>query len=329
MAKLIANNLWQLDIPLVGNPLKNLNSYLLVGEDRSLLIDTGFDQAACWEALNTQLDELGIDRTRLDIFLTHLHSDHTGLAPRLHHDGCRVYIGEIDGPLVLEGLEDSYWTAMYRVYVANGFNWDEITHLWDSNPAQNDAPKSWSHGFTYLKDGDCLHYAGHTLRCILTPGHTPGHMCLYSEEARWLFSGDHVLFHITPNICRWDVMPDALGSYLESLSLIYDLPVDLLLPAHRQETGRLTGRIDELRAHHDRRIRNTLDVVTQRPGMNAYEIAGHMAWSIRSRNWEEFPLNQKFFAVGETLAHLDYLVVRGKLSVRKEGEHFRYYPELH
>ena len=40
MAERIETDLWRLDIPLVGNPLKNLNSYLLTGE-RSLLIDTG------------------------------------------------------------------------------------------------------------------------------------------------------------------------------------------------------------------------------------------------------------------------------------------------
>ena len=41
MAEQITEDLWRLDIPLVGNPLKNLNSYLIVGQ-RSMLIDTGF-----------------------------------------------------------------------------------------------------------------------------------------------------------------------------------------------------------------------------------------------------------------------------------------------
>ena len=97
MAERLTNDLWRLDIPLVGNPLKNLNSYLLLGE-RSLLIDTGFRQQACREAMERQLAETGVDRDRLDIFCTHLHSDHTGLAPELIRPGCRIFIGEIDGP---------------------------------------------------------------------------------------------------------------------------------------------------------------------------------------------------------------------------------------
>lgn len=78
MAERLAEDLWRLDIPLVGNPLKNLNSYLLTGE-RSLLIDTGFRQQSCREAMERQLAETHVDRDRLDIFCTHLHSDHTGL----------------------------------------------------------------------------------------------------------------------------------------------------------------------------------------------------------------------------------------------------------
>ena len=89
MAERIAEGLWRLDIPLEGNPMKNLNSYLIQGE-RSLLIDTGFRWASCREAMERQLTELRVDRDRMDIFATHLHSDHVGLAagggrPRSSH----------------------------------------------------------------------------------------------------------------------------------------------------------------------------------------------------------------------------------------------------
>ena len=101
MAERLTKDLWRLDIPLVGNPLKNLNSYLLRGE-RSLLIDTGFRQQPCREAMERQLDEIGVDRDRMDIFATHLHSDHVGLAAGLLRPVCRLFISAIDGP----GVED-------------------------------------------------------------------------------------------------------------------------------------------------------------------------------------------------------------------------------
>lgn len=324
MAKHLVDNLWQLEIPLEGNPLKTLNSYLIVGEERSLLIDTGFRWTSCRLAMERELAEVGVDQSRMDVFATHLHSDHVGLAPELIRPGCQILIGEIDGPGVEDYLEDTVWQELYAAYVKDGFTWEEVEHLWDENPAQEAAPEVWEQ-YAYVKDGDILSYGGHDLRCILTPGHTPGHMCLYAEKERWLFCGDHVLFHISPNICRWTSMPDALGSYLESLQIVRDLPVDLLLPAHRDETGVLVERVDELTAHHLWRIENAWQTVKEEPGLTGYEIAGRMRWKIRSRSWEDFPLQQKFFAVGEALAHLDYLEVRGRVERRLEDEKYRYY----
>ena len=298
----------------MGNPLKNLNSYLLLGE-RSLLIDTGFRQQPCREAMERQLAETAVDRDRMDIFCTHLHSDHTGLAPELIRPGCRIFIGEIDGPGLRNAADPAVWEGLYREYVLDGFSREEMEALWGDNPAQTAAPP-WREGlYTALPDGAELRYGGHTLRCVLTPGHTPGHLCLYDPEARRLFCGDHVLFHITPNICRWQGVRDSLGDYLKSLDRTAELDVAELYPAHRAETGDLRQRTAELKAHHARRLEDALRTVAETPGLTAYEIAGRMRWSIRCRSWEDFPLTQKFFAVGEAMAHLDYLEVRGRVSL--------------
>jgi len=176
-----------------------------------------------------------------------------------------------------------------------------------------------------LSDGDTLSYGGWDLTCIATPGHSPGHLCLHEPSRRALFAGDHVLFHITPNICRWEEMPDALGSYLESLERVRGLPTDLLLPAHRPETGGLRERVDQLAAHHQRRLEDTLSVIRAHPGLTAYQIAGAMRWQIRCRSWEDFPLTQKFFAVGEALSHLDHLRLQGQIRMEREGDRLVWY----
>lgn len=323
MAEQLAQDLWRLEIPLAGSPLKTLNSYFIRGA-RSLLIDTGFRWNSCRAACERQLAELGADRDRMDIFVTHLHSDHVGLAPDLIRPGCRILMGEIDGRGVADYMDGACWRELYARYVRDGFSEEETARLQTSNPAQTAAPAAWRQ-YQPLGDGDTLSYGGHTLRCILTPGHTPGHMCLYEPEAGWLFTGDHVLFHISPNICRWETMPDALGSYLESLRTVRDLPVELLLPAHRRETGVLRDRVDTLTAHHLSRIEDAWQTVREEQGLTGYDIAGRMRWRIRSRSWEDFPLEQKFFAVGEALAHLDYLEVRGRVRRREERGKYRYY----
>ena len=147
MAERIAEDLWRLDIPLKGNPLKNLNSYLITGE-RSLLIYTGFRWDSCREAMERQLAEIGVDRDGLDIFLTHLHSDHAGLAPELVRPGCRIYISAVDGWSITGYQRDCAWRTMYAEYVKEGFSREEMAALWDSNPAQNARPGTWRHGWT-------------------------------------------------------------------------------------------------------------------------------------------------------------------------------------
>lgn len=325
MAERIEADLWRLDIPLVRSPLKNLNSYLITGE-RNLLIDTGFRQAPCREAMVRQLAEIGVDLSRTDIFLTHLHSDHAGLAPELIRPSCKIYISAIDLPGLEGAMTPERWRKLYQEYERNGFSPEEIGRLWHGNPAQNAGAEQWDPSwYTPLEGGDQLTYGGHRLQCVLTPGHTPGHLCLYEPESRWLFCGDHVLFHITPNICRWSGVSDSLDDYLRSLEQVKSLPVERLLPAHRAETGDLVTRAEELRVHHLRRLEDALDIVRRRPGSTAYDIAGEMRWSIRCRDWTDFPVTQKFFAVGEALSHLDYLEVRGLVERRQQKEHDVYF----
>ena len=135
-----------------------------------------------------------------------------------------------------------------------------------------------------------------------------------------MFTGDHVLFDITPNITAWIQMKDALGTYLDSLRKIDAYDVRLALPGHRK-TGDFHQRIAQLLEHHHRRLDEALSVVKAHPGRPAYDIAGHMTWKIRANSWQDFPVAQKWFAVGECMSHLDYLTaicaLKQVLSVRE------------
>ena len=90
------------------------------------------------------------------------------------------------------------------------------------------------------------------------------------------------------------------------------LPVRLALPGHRH-TGDLSQRIQSLYAHHRNRVAETLAIVCRDPGLTAYQVASRMHWDIRAKSWDDFPLNQKWFAPGEALAHLEYLMEEGQV----------------
>ena len=138
-----------------------------------------------------------------------------------------------------------------------------------------------------------------------------------------MFTGDHVLFDISPNITSWLEMEDALGSYLDSLRAVRELPVRLALPGHRGR-GELAPRVGALLEHHARRLEELRTILRNEPGLTAYQAAGRMRWRIRASSWEDFPLAQKWFAVGECMAHLDYLRLRGLAARDWDGVMWRY-----
>lgn len=328
----VSENIFRIPVPLPGNPLKELNSYLIRGSDRCLLIDTGFRLSACREALLAGLEELCVSPGDVEIFLTHLHADHSGMSSEISDGSHGIMISETEAVMMRNlPAKGGKWTGEWADKWAGnkardllaGMPADIIDDVEKINPAILYAPPGGDR-YTGVEDGGVLDAGGYSLRCILTPGHTPGHMCLWDERSGLMFTGDHVLFDITPNITEWISVEDSLGNYLDSLRAIREFPVKTALPGHRK-TGDFHARIGELLRHHEVRLSEVESICRAEPGLTAYEIAGRMRWKIRAVNWEEFPSTQKIFAVGECLSHLDYLLLRGVIYREPDGEVYRYY----
>lgn len=317
-------DIYKIYVPLPNNPLKNLNCYILKTPDKNLIIDTGFNMEESKEALLAGLSALDIRMEDTEIYATHLHSDHTGLIGEIMLPDTVIYMSERDAQQMNFNLEGDGWEQAENKMMAEGFPLAEIEISRRTNPARAYAvgkpfrPKT-------VQDGDVIEVGPYHLRVVFVPGHTPGNTCLYLEEEKILFCGDHILFDITPNITAWPGMDDALGDYLESLKKVRKMDIQLALPAHRLNDMDVYVRIDQLLEHHKNRLQNTIDTLEKYPGSNAYEVASHLSWSMRGKDWTEFPVHQKWFAVGETLSHLDYLQVRGKVDRVESGDTAKYY----
>jgi glyoxylase-like metal-dependent hydrolase (beta-lactamase superfamily II) len=145
-------------------------------------------------------------------------------------------------------------------------------------------------------------------------------MCLYEPEKKLFFCGDHILFDITPNITYWSIMKNSLGSYFSSLDRVYPLDTELVLPGHRNRMKNHRKRIEELRRHHAARLDEVLAAL-ETGSKTAYGIAPYLRWDIVTidDSWDAFPPTQKWFAIGETLAHLIYLEEEHKVKRVFEG----------
>ena len=154
-----------------------------------------------------------------------------------------------------------------------------------------------------------------------TPGHTRGHIVFHDAAAQIMFAGDHVLPHITPSI-GFEAADNrtALLDYLGSLARTLTLPDARLLPAHGPVTASTHERVNELLAHHDQRLAETLQAV-QAGNATPYEVAQAIKWTRRHRAFGDLDLFAQVQAVNETAAHLEVLAVRGQLThaVSAEG----------
>ncbi len=123
-----------------------------------------------------------------------------------------------------------------------------------------------------------------------------------------------MLPHITPSIgfepavVRWP-----LRDYLDSLALMQRETDARLLPAHGPVTGSVHSRVDELLGHHARRLDDSYAVV-RNGAVTAYRAASRLLWTRRGRAFASLDWFNQSLAVAETAAHLDVLVLQGRLS---------------
>ncbi len=310
MAEEIYPGLFRIEIPLPDTPLKYLNSYVIKSEPRSLIIDTGLNHDTCLTAMHEGLNDIGLDLNQADIFITHLHADHFGLVAKLANENTRVYFNRPDAEIIenWQGFE-----PMIRYAVKNGLSEETLRESLNRHPGRKFGT-DWRPPLSILTDGQEMAVGGYRFTCVHTPGHTRGHMCLYEPDKKILIAGDHILIDITPNIQCWTEDDDPLKNYLESLDKTRALDVQMVLPGHRRLFENCRARIDELKAHHHRRLDEVIEILAEKSPLNGFETASYMTWDIEADNWEAFPPAQKWFATGEAISHLRYLENAGRIS---------------
>lgn len=309
-------DLYRIEIPLPRSPLKALNSYVVKGKGRSLIIDTAFNREECWQPTISALHELGVDLGKTDFFITHLHADHSGLVGRLAQRTSKVYFSEVEARFMSggagEGKAPGHWQNTAQYYLASGFPPEELEMAMQGHPGRRYSSRQYVN-LAALRDGESIEIGNYRFVGIDTAGHTPGHMSLYEPEKKVFIAGDHLLIDITPNITTWPELENSLKKYLNNLEKVYALEVELVLPGHRRLWNDHRRRIRELQEHHRNRLAEAVEALQSGP-KTAWEVAPYITWDIEVDSWADFPTVQKFFAVGETMAHLEYLEAEGKIQ---------------
>jgi glyoxylase-like metal-dependent hydrolase (beta-lactamase superfamily II) len=291
--------------------LSHVNVYLVREQDGWMLIDSGLESERCFETLAAGLVEHGIPLQEIrTVVLTHMHPDHIGLAARvieisrarllMHEAELEHLVMIVSGGgnwaqagLIRGGVEDNErWTILRAVSSMR----DRLTSL---RPDR------------LLQGGEMLDTGHGRYEVIWTPGHSPGHICLYGLDSKFLFSGDHILTDITPNI-SWFPGRDTLADFLASLRELEPYDIDLILPAHGEPFDGHRAWIAETLRHHAERSARLLELLRERP-QTAIELVPGV--------WQGpgFGPFQQYFAVFEVLAHLEHMRRAGIVEASESG----------
>ena len=170
----------------------NCNSFLIDGS-KKILIDPGHRHL--FQHVRRGLEQIGITPEQIDaVLVTHGHPDHLEMVGSFGA-ATRWAMSQIDYEFVLK-------------YIGT----------------RGEMPKP----AFFLQEGDLV-IGDRAFQTILTPGHSPGSVCLYWPEKKALFTGD-VIF--SQSIGRTD-LPGGSGRELkESISRLAELDVEVLCPGH-------------------------------------------------------------------------------------------------
>lgn len=269
------------------------------------------------------LKELNVDFDRTDLFLTHLHADHSGLLFSVKTEKNRAFAEEREAKVVNMLHKDEYWDHIYEEFRKAGLKLPKEEAV-ATHPGVMWRPDG-EIDFTYITDGQTMTVGDYNLRCIVTSGHSPGHTCLYDEEREILFAGDMILGDITPNLCYELYLDDPLTDYVNSLRLLEKLPIKTIFVGHRNMLQDIYGRIDSLKVHHTKRCAEALHTLKNFGPMDSWDAAANMTWKIDAKNWEGFPPSQKWFATGEADAHMVFLYHNGKVRMHYDDDGVKIY----
>ncbi|MGI6720602.1 MAG: MBL fold metallo-hydrolase [Anaerovoracaceae bacterium] len=314
----VYKNIYLKELALPNNPLRSLNFYIVKGEDRSMIIDTGFNLEETKQEILDVFRELDLKPENTILFLTHLHSDHTGLAAYFQDMGLEIYMSEKDGTLMNNSVaqDNPRWEHIVEFGRLQGLHVDQL-EIGD-HPGFKFRPSAPIQ-FTNAVPGEFLSVGEYNFEIVDLKGHTPGIVGLYERDHKILFCGDHILGKITPNITFWGFeYGDILGTYLESLARTYDMDIDHLFSSHRFLVEDHRKRIEELYAHHEHRLDEARDILKRADRTTVRDVARQLQWDIRSRGWDDFPASQKWFAVGEAHSHLEHLRAIGDAEMEEE-----------
>jgi glyoxylase-like metal-dependent hydrolase (beta-lactamase superfamily II) len=313
--------IYRITLPLPGKKPGPINTYLFT-RDPVTIIDTGTSVTA--PLLRAEINRIGLDFTDIkNIVLTHGHIDHFGAALIIKNEsGAKVFASTMDKKAIEKGSDVSAITFLrFLIMVSVPFRF--LFALWTMMLLFRSMARTCTVDVE-LKQGDVINLGGYYAEVLETPGHTKGSLCFFIKDAGILFSGDHILSHITPNafvmLEDGSIIPSrkSQNEYYQSLEKVENYNPVIVHPAHGPSIENL-GRITSL---YRKSFVKRQDLILKIIGSGKNDV-----YSIARRL---FPVVDKkilvletYLMVSEVFTHLQVLEEEGRVWMeRRSGRIF-------
>lgn len=288
-----------------------VNVYL-IKDDPITLVDAGPNLPEAEAQVTEVLRKEGLgfpDVKRL--ILTHGHPDHIGLADRIRElSGAEVFLHEAEVARLTS--HNPQGTERARLLLEAGIPPHVVAELakYNLETRQGVGRIPPIRLIKPLNGEEVFGFASGELRVLYTPGHSPGHICLYNPRSECLFSGDHVLPDISPSPLLEET-PDgrarakSLGDYLNSMRKVSDLEPAVVYPGHGAPFLNYREVLNRFTLHFRKREQAVLNLVGTEP-VSAYDIACGLYPGVKGVDI--------YLAVSKVIGHLDILADSGEVS---------------
>lgn len=304
----------QVTIPLPFR-LNHIHCYLTRQNDQDwTIIDTGLHRQETVDTWKKAFTQYGLkERDLKKIIVTHYHPDHFGYAGELQRETTAdVLMGKKAYQLGKKNWTKENQKQSGQFYCQAGMEEKTVKELVEHDGGFFSMVRPFPEVTHFLQEGQQIQIGELTFRALHTPGHEEGHFCFYQPDEKLLFSGDHLLKKITPNISYLGLGDDnPLGTYLSSLEKLGELEINWVLPGHGPIFSDARERIDEIIQHHKERIIETYETIKRE--MTAFQISKLLFQ-------RELTIHEERFALGETISHLAYLLAKGEIKKTPDSQ---------
>ena len=298
--------------------LDHINLWLIKNHDGYAFIDSGFNNFETKENWNSIFNKI-TNFNRL--IITHYHPDHIGNASWLADKfGLTSEISQTEYLTAHAQYQESSGfgkDSIYKFFKSHGLIGDGLEHFANTKSKYKNSVEAPPSKFNRIIEGVNLKINNKDWKLISGYGHSPEHISLYDKDLNVLISGDMLLPKISTNVSVWPNDPNGnpLELFLKSITKFNELPDDtLVLPSHGFPFKGIKNRVEQLKNHHQERLDDVMSY--DKSSFRAYDL-------LKVLFHRELDNHQLFFAMGEAIAHINFLWHAGKIYREvKDGNYY-------